>query len=188
MHRIDGPTASPTLPAPGAVVATPGFFTDGDPDALIPPTTMSFDWANAVQEELAHVIETAGLTLNKASNNQLLAALSSLFVLSGGGSGVIIGTSQASIPLAGGFILKLGSTTGSYTEGSVPVTFDNAFPTKCWVAIPVGLNAALSNNKDVWAQGSTTKSKTGFTMYFQWTGTGSGTNSIDGLDWIAIGN
>jgi len=187
MHRIDGATAAATLPAPGAVVGTPGYFTDGDPDTLTPPTTMSFDWANAVQEEIAHVIETAGDTLDKSSNTQLLAALSTLFVLAGSGSGVIVGTSQVSIPLAGGFILKFGSELGSHSEGSISPVFDDAFPTKCWVVVAVGMNTSAANGKDVWAQG-VWKSTTGFTAYFQWTGTGSGTNSIDGLDWIAIGN
>lgn len=189
MHRIDGATAAAALPAPGAVVGTPGYFTDGDPTTQTPPTTMSFDWANSVQEELAHVVETAGVALDKASNTQLLAALSVLFVAQGGvgGSGVIIGASQASIPLAGGFALKVGSSLGTMSEGSMSVVFDNAFPTKCWAAVAIAVNTAASTLKDLWPQ-RVSKSSSGFTIMIEWSGGASTTNSIDGIDWIALGN
>lgn len=67
MHRID---------TPGNVA---GHFTDGDP--LIPqePTIVGEDWLNAVQEEICNVIEAAGITLNKPTNTQLLAAMRALF-------------------------------------------------------------------------------------------------------------
>jgi hypothetical protein len=64
MHRIDHPTA-----APG------NLFTEGDPLSGTPATVVTDDWANAVQEEIVALIEGAGLTLNKASNTQLLTAI-----------------------------------------------------------------------------------------------------------------
>lgn len=67
MHRIDHATAT-----------VDNLFTEGDPVGGIAATVMTDDWANAVQEEICEVIETAGLTLNKADNTQLLAAIQSL--------------------------------------------------------------------------------------------------------------
>ena len=67
MHRIDGPGATQD-----------NRFTDGDPTAGIPPTIVTDDWANAVQEELSGVIEGAGLTLDKAKHDQLKAAIAKM--------------------------------------------------------------------------------------------------------------
>jgi hypothetical protein len=80
MHRIDDPTAVPTLPAPRAQ-GTPGYFTGGSPGSSgFAATVVRYEWLNSHQEELAHVVETAGLTLNKTDNTQLLQALNKLFV------------------------------------------------------------------------------------------------------------
>ncbi|AAS97321.1 tail protein [Nitratidesulfovibrio vulgaris] len=67
MHRIDGPGATQD-----------NRFTDGDPTAGIPPTIVTDDWANAVQEELSGVVEGAGLTLDKAKHDQLKAAITKM--------------------------------------------------------------------------------------------------------------
>lgn len=64
MHRIDGP---------GATVDNK--FTEGDPITAVPATEVTDDWLNSVQEEIAAVIESAGLTLSKVNNAQLLAAI-----------------------------------------------------------------------------------------------------------------
>lgn len=63
MHRID---------ADGHVG---NQFSNGDPGIGQPGTRMDADWANAVQEEIAHAIEGLGGALNKANQSQLLAAL-----------------------------------------------------------------------------------------------------------------
>jgi microcystin-dependent protein len=67
MHRIDHATAT-----------VDNLFTEGDPVGGIAATVMTDDWANAVQEEICEVVETAGLTLNKADNTQLRVAIQSL--------------------------------------------------------------------------------------------------------------
>lgn len=64
MHRIDGAAA-----APG------GLFTEGDPNVGTPATVVTDDWLNAVQEEIAGVIEGSGTSLSKPSNAQLLSAI-----------------------------------------------------------------------------------------------------------------
>lgn len=43
-----------------------------------PPTEITADWMNAIQEELVNVVEGAGLTLNKPENTQLLTAINRL--------------------------------------------------------------------------------------------------------------
>lgn len=74
MHRIDHSTAVGSQPAPDAA-GTPGFFTKGDPQIPVPATVVTADWANAQQEELAFVIEQAGLSLSKTDNTQLRQAI-----------------------------------------------------------------------------------------------------------------
>lgn len=87
MHRIDSAGTAVALPTPGAVGATVGYFTDGDPGGAIPATVVSEDWLNAVQEELVGVIVAAGLSPDKTSQTQLLAAIRA--IASGLGSGVL---------------------------------------------------------------------------------------------------
>lgn len=77
MFRIDHPTRAAALPAPDPL-GSPGFFTKGDPNAAIPATRVTQDWANAVQEELANAIEGNGLTLDKGDRKQLQKALGRL--------------------------------------------------------------------------------------------------------------
>lgn len=64
MHRIDGANPGPS-----------DTFVEGDPQAGVPATQVTGPWLTAVQEEIAGVIEAAGLVLDKPDNGQLLAAL-----------------------------------------------------------------------------------------------------------------
>lgn len=66
MHRIDGP---------GHVG---NQWVEKDPGLGIPGTTFTSDFQNTVQEELAGVVEGAGITLSKPDNSQLLAAILAL--------------------------------------------------------------------------------------------------------------
>ena len=74
MHRISNGTQVTSLPAPAAVTGTPGYATPGVIGTLA-ATTIDPDAFNAQQEEIAGVIEAAGITLSKTNNTQLLAAL-----------------------------------------------------------------------------------------------------------------
>ncbi len=67
MHRID---------SVGATIDNQ--FTEGNPATGTPATRVAATWLNAVQEELAAVIEGAGLVLNKPNNAQLLEAIQAL--------------------------------------------------------------------------------------------------------------
>jgi len=80
MHRIDDPTAVPTLPAPRPP-GTPGYFSGGAPgEGGFLATVVRYEFMNSIQEELSHVVEQSGLTLDKLDNNQLMKALNRLFV------------------------------------------------------------------------------------------------------------
>ncbi len=71
MHRIDHATA-----APG------DLFTEGNPATATPATTVTADWLNAIQEEVAAVIDAAGITLDKEDNTQLTQAIAALIAAS----------------------------------------------------------------------------------------------------------
>lgn len=75
MHRIDGEGAT-----------SDNKFTEGNPTTGAVATTVTADWCNAIQEEIAAVIAAAGITLNKAQNTQLRDAIQAL--ISGGGVAV----------------------------------------------------------------------------------------------------
>lgn len=63
MHRIDTPGSSG------------GTFVSGNPFAGIEGTILGPDWLNAVQEEIAGPVESAGITLSKQDNGQLERAI-----------------------------------------------------------------------------------------------------------------
>lgn len=77
MHRVDDPSAGPAVPTPGPQ-GTPGYFQGAQPTTGQQATIVTVDWANAVQEEISHVIESAGLTLSKTDRTQLLQAIAKL--------------------------------------------------------------------------------------------------------------
>ncbi|EKN6172296.1 TPA: tail fiber protein [Yersinia enterocolitica] len=73
MHRIDTPTAQVDKFGAGK-----NGFTRGNPQTGVPATALDDDYFDAVQEELAGVVEAAGFVLNKANRAQLLAAIQKL--------------------------------------------------------------------------------------------------------------
>lgn len=87
MHRIDGP---------GHIG---NQFTEGNPTTGTPATEVTADILNALQEEVAAVIEGAGLALIKADNAQLLEAIGLLIA----GGGEPITAEGVSIADAGGY-------------------------------------------------------------------------------------
>ena len=79
MYRIDNSTAVPHasgVPTPAVVGPNVGgYFTKGNPGGGVAATIVDDDWANAMQEEVAAVIEGAGITLSKTVRNQLFSAI-----------------------------------------------------------------------------------------------------------------
>lgn len=152
MHRIDGP---------GATVDHK--FTEGNPATAVAATTVTDDWLNAVQEEVASVIEFGGGALDKNNNAQLLAKIQSL----------IAAAIPSNVPqgIRGAFSNLKASATGLSAAVSVTVdelTLENgssAFRTLAAVSItPSFANAPGINGMDVGAAGSQAAS----TWYYVW--------------------
>ncbi|EIR7527248.1 phage tail protein, partial [Salmonella enterica subsp. enterica serovar Brandenburg] len=73
MHRIDTLTAVKDKFGPGK-----NGFTDGSLRTGRLATWLNSDMWDAVQEEICHVIEGAGIALNKKEHNQLFLAVLAL--------------------------------------------------------------------------------------------------------------
>lgn len=73
MHRIDTSTAQKDKFGAGK-----NGFTGGNPQTGELPTALDADFFDSIQEEIAGVIEAAGLSLAKANNAQLVAAIKAL--------------------------------------------------------------------------------------------------------------
>ncbi len=76
MHRIDTPTAQVDKFGAGK-----NGFTRGNPQTGVPATALDDDYFDAVQEELAGIVEAAGIVLDKTNRAQLLAAIQHLITL-----------------------------------------------------------------------------------------------------------
>ncbi len=70
MQRIDTSTAVADLFGAGKK-----GFRDGDPMAGVAPTDLNGAWFNALQEELANIVEADGTALNPADRTQVLTAI-----------------------------------------------------------------------------------------------------------------
>lgn len=75
MHRIDTPTAQVDKFGLGK-----NGFTRGNPQTGTPATELDDDYFDMLQEEMATVVESTGVALDKAKHNQLLIALKNLLL------------------------------------------------------------------------------------------------------------
>ena len=75
MHRVDGPDAVQARPEAAPPASLPGFFQGGNPSIGQRATRVPAHWLNTVQEEIANVVEAAGLSLDRTKSDQLLAAI-----------------------------------------------------------------------------------------------------------------
>lgn len=82
MHRIDTPTAQTDKFGAGK-----NGFTRGNPQTGVPATALDDDYFDAIQEEIAGVIESTGTVLNKNNRAQLLAAINT--IITNGGAGFL---------------------------------------------------------------------------------------------------
>lgn len=122
MHRIDHTTANATLPTPDAP-GTPGYFRKGDPGAGQSATTVTADFANAVQEELAHVITQAGLALSKTDNTQLRQAI--LKMVQDSNSAVIITGAVFESSVTNGEVVRWDAGNARFDEAIADGTANN---------------------------------------------------------------
>jgi len=118
MHRIDTATAVATKP-PKKAAGTPGFFDEGNAAAGSPATIVGRDFLNSVMDEIANVVEGAGLTLDKTDDSQLLGAINTIFAGAGGSSGkprghlAGLGLSNNVTDAANDIDIAVGSARGS---------------------------------------------------------------------------
>ncbi|CAH3485392.1 hypothetical protein AI2694V1_0395 [Enterobacter cloacae] len=139
MFHVDNNSAVPVMPAVKPVVsAVTSFFTEGGNG--VPPTYPGPDWFNIIQSELLAVLAAAGITPDKASNVQLLAAMRALF----------LDTSQngADIQDKALFLQNLGLTIGSspgnvVTSGSTQPAYKTTLPSVGYTDL--GQNGLVAN-------------------------------------------
>lgn len=95
MHRIDTPTAQKDKFGVGK-----NGFTTGNPQTGVPATEVSADILDALQEELAAVVEGSGETLDKAKNNQLMTAIKAIIRSTGKAAGLTeYGSALIGVPI-----------------------------------------------------------------------------------------
>ncbi|WP_419900680.1 gp53-like domain-containing protein [Roseomonas sp. USHLN139] len=111
MKRIQHTTAAAALPAVPSLGGTLGFFTEGDPVGGIPATVVPAWWLNGIQEELAGIIEAAGLTPLASDNTQVLTALRRL--MAGGGYLGVTGNLGVTIAHMGRLVAQLSTVANS---------------------------------------------------------------------------
>ncbi|HGF0769583.1 TPA: carbohydrate kinase [Kluyvera georgiana] len=75
MHRIDTSTAQKDKFGAGK-----NGFTRGNPQTGTPATDLDDDYFDAIQEELAAIVEASGAALDKSKRNQVLTAMKALFL------------------------------------------------------------------------------------------------------------
>lgn len=98
MQRVTRSTAVAVLPAPPAGAGSPGFFTGGNPGTGTPATIPGYEWFNGVQEELMHVIETAGLSGSSTDHTKLFQAIQLLVAAGTVPVGAIVAFATTSAP------------------------------------------------------------------------------------------
>lgn len=110
MQRINTSTKAADLHGPGK-----HGFRPGEPNAGILPTQLSAEWCDDIQEEMACVIEDAGLVLG-GSNDQLLTALVIHIKKWANPTGKVAMFARATAPA--GWVRLNGGTIGSATSGA----------------------------------------------------------------------
>ncbi|WP_227732546.1 hypothetical protein [Yersinia proxima] len=95
MHRIDTPTAQVDKFGAGK-----NGFTRGNPQTGVPATALDDDYFDAIQEEIAGVVESSGVALDKSNRTQLLTALKKLFLRTGNNFSEIAAAGSAAVTAA----------------------------------------------------------------------------------------
>jgi len=146
MFRIDVPSAVPALPTPQAA-GTPGYFGRGNVGTGELPTTVTADFLNMIQEEIAHVVTGAGLTLSKTDHTQLATAIADMISGSVGGAGFVhIAGDTMTGPLiteasgsgGAGFNLPPGTPPSSPVNGDLWATAAGIFARIAGVTLQLG--------------------------------------------------
>lgn len=76
------------------------MFVAENAGANVPPTEITAEWLNAVQEEIVAVVAAAGIGLNPSANNQMASAISALIAAAMGSIGAATETVSGKVELA----------------------------------------------------------------------------------------
>jgi hypothetical protein len=197
MHRIDGSDVVLAVPTPSAV-GTPGYFRKADTGTATKGTVVSTDWLNAVQEEIAGVIEGAGLALSKTDRGQLSAAI-------GGGAAVkshatdtgvvttshlraVIASAAGQADGAAALVMACGSTCRASGTQSAVICSDGSHASGAASAIVASTDADCSgtNSAVIASIGAMTIAGTGAFVAASVKGSGSGIVTTGGAYVAAI--
>lgn len=85
-------------------------FRNGNLLTAVQATEFDADWCNAVQEELAAIVEAAGLAVNPANNAQILEAVQRLIDAQSGNYALDTGAANA-------YVVALNPAIGAYGDG-----------------------------------------------------------------------
>lgn len=107
MYQIDNATAVAVRPAATAA-GTAGWFTDGNPGGGVPATIVPGEFLNMLMAELMALPAAVGITLSKASSNQVLAAISAM--------GATVGTMRNAV-----MNLTAASASATFTADEIVV-------------------------------------------------------------------
>lgn len=197
MYQIDNATAIAVRPA-ATGAGTAGWFTDGNPGGGVPATILPAEFMNMLMAELMSVLSAGGITLDKTSSVQLLAALRAAGVFqtqATNDSSTKVATTAFANPgaslsangyqkLPSGLIIQWGTVTTSASADQT-VTFPLAFPNACLSVTSTVVTAPAAGT--VFCTTNTTPSASSFGIG-AWTLGSTTSRSAQSAKWIAIGN
>ncbi|CFR10267.1 bacteriophage tail fiber protein [Yersinia frederiksenii] len=138
MHRIDTPTAQTDKFGAGK-----NGFTRGNPQTGVPATALDDDYFDAIQEEIAGVVESSGVPLDKGNKTQLLTALKKLFLRTSNNFSEIAAAgpaataaARANLELGNAALKTVGNAAGNIPDMSF---FTASNSTNGWQKLPSGL-------------------------------------------------
>ena len=171
MFQTDQSTAVATLPAPAAA-ATPGYFTNGNPQTGVPATILDADFMNMLMMELINLVSAAGLTPSKSNYSQLLAAVKAVVVQANYNANSYFKS------VGSGLIIEWGSVNSS-ASADVAVVFPLAFTSTPFVLATCQLSGAGA------MAGFNTPTLTGVNINAWQSNT---TRVVAPVNWLAIGH
>ncbi|WP_429865033.1 gp53-like domain-containing protein [Enterobacter roggenkampii] len=193
MHRIDTTTAQKDKFGAGK-----NGFTRGNPQTGTPATDLDDDYFDAIQEELAGIVEATGVALDKSKRNQVLTALKALLlsrvhpfadIKADGAAAVAEALSNlgfvGSLTSPGYAVIPLGTKKLVIQWGTVTVPTAGSASATYLLALDLGLaqfctpiDVSSINNYRV---GVATSTKTSITL------ASTNTQSVTGVMWLSIG-
>lgn len=98
-------------------------FTNGNPSTGTPSTRLDEAWCDSLQEELANVVESAGLTLNVADRTQLRQAITAM--VTGAQKAVVISSATFEASVSNGEVVRWDSGNSRFDEAIADGTANN---------------------------------------------------------------